>query len=226
MIHADSQFAEGDTWSIIVIDPETREIGIAGASCTFDCRDIGSIIPGKGAIVVQARSNENARDKGLELMDSGATPKQILAEIKKPHFNPEWQQYAVVTFDHLDAAATYTGKRTRMHKGALTAHGIAVQGNTLASRQVVKAAMEAALDAQRKKRPVDEVLMRALEAGALAGGDKRCGEQKATSAFIMVAKPDDHPEKPSLDLQVVGLKIGGGNAVSTLRGKYDRFQNS
>ncbi|HET9277132.1 MAG TPA: DUF1028 domain-containing protein, partial [Flavitalea sp.] len=45
------------TWSIIVIDPKTKEIGIAGASCTRSVYGIGAIIPGKGAIVVQAMSN-------------------------------------------------------------------------------------------------------------------------------------------------------------------------
>jgi len=42
------------TWSIILIDPQTKAIGIAGASCTYSVYGIGSIVPGKGAVVVQA----------------------------------------------------------------------------------------------------------------------------------------------------------------------------
>lgn len=212
---------DGHTWSIIVADSQSREIGIAGASCTFDCRDICSILPGIGAIVVQARSNTDARDKGLELMDSGASPRKILEAIKKPFYNPDKQQYAILTLNHLEAPVTYTGKRTRFHKKALTAPGITVQGNTLANRRVIPAMMEAALAAQKRNLPVTEVLLHALEAGAAAGGDKRCGEQRATSAFITVARPGDHPEKPSLDLQVTGEKIGGSNAVSLLRTQFD-----
>lgn len=215
---------DGDTWSIIVIDPETKDIGIAGASCTYECREIGRIIPGKGAIVVQARSNDDARNKGLELMDSGATPKEILAAIKKPRFKPERQQYAILTLDHLDAAEVYTGRSTRRHKKALTARGIAVQGNTLASSDVVNAAMATAQTARKDSLPVAEILMRALEAGAEAGGDKRCGAQNATSAFLTVAKADDHPEKPSLDLQIAGIEIGGPNAVYMLRQKYRKLE--
>ncbi|HEY8155731.1 MAG TPA: DUF1028 domain-containing protein, partial [Myxococcota bacterium] len=44
-------------------------------------------------------------------------------------------------------------------------------------------------------------LLRALEAGAEAGGDARClPEQAALSAFLMVAAPDDAPGSPSLRL--------------------------
>ncbi len=44
-------------------------------------------------------------------------------------------------------------------------------------------------------------LMDALEAGARAGGDRRCTpELAALSAFLFVAKPDDAPDAPSLSL--------------------------
>ena len=42
--------------------------------------------------------------------------------------------------------------------------------------------------------------MRALEVGAEEGGDKRCGDQKASTAFITVARPADHPKRPYLNL--------------------------
>ncbi|UFH57910.1 hypothetical protein [Spirosoma sp. KNUC1025] len=48
------------TWSIILINPKIGEIGIAGASCTYNCSDIGKIISGQGAIIVQAISNADA----------------------------------------------------------------------------------------------------------------------------------------------------------------------
>ena len=44
----------------IIIDPKTNEIGIAGASCTYNCYGIGKIIPKKGAIIVQ-RNRESAQ---------------------------------------------------------------------------------------------------------------------------------------------------------------------
>ena len=56
------------TWSIIMIDPKTNEIGIAAASCTYNCYGIGKIIPSMGAIIVQAMSNNEAREKGAAMI--------------------------------------------------------------------------------------------------------------------------------------------------------------
>ena len=64
--------------------------------------------------------------------------------------------------------------------------------------------------------------MIALEAGANTGGDNRCGAQKATSAFIMVAKPGSR--KPYLSLNIFGQGRGGQNAVTMLRGKFEKFK--
>ena len=62
------------TWSIIVVDPKTKKIGIAGASCTPSVYGIGAIMPGKGAIVVQANGNPLARLQGFRMIMDGATP--------------------------------------------------------------------------------------------------------------------------------------------------------
>ena len=59
------------TWSIIVVDPKTKEIGIAGASCTVSVYGIGVILPGKGAIVVQANGNPYARLQGFRMLMDG-----------------------------------------------------------------------------------------------------------------------------------------------------------
>jgi uncharacterized Ntn-hydrolase superfamily protein len=212
------------TWSIIIIDPKTKEIGIAGASCTYNCYGIGGIIPGKGAIIVQAMSNKEAKAQGLEMILSGQSPEQIIAELRKAMYDPERQQYAVVTLQHLSAPRTYTGDSTHQVNGSLTATGIAVQGNTLASERVIQAIFEAALQAQQAGLPIREVLMIALEAGAQAGGDKRCGEQRATTAFITVAHPNDHPKHPYLNLVIFGQGKGGQNAVAMLRNKYNKWK--
>ena len=116
------------TWSIIVIDPKTKEIGIAGASCTMSVYGIGAIVPGKGAIVVQAMSNGIARLQGFRMIMDGATPAAILEEIRKPNYNPELQQYAILCMNDIKHPATYTGTEATPHKGTLTGNGISVQG--------------------------------------------------------------------------------------------------
>jgi uncharacterized Ntn-hydrolase superfamily protein len=209
------------TWSIIIIDPTTKEIGIAGASCTYNCYGIGEIIPGKGAIIVQAMSNTAARDKGLQMIISEYSPGQIIAALRGPFFDPERQQYAIVTLKDFSNPMTYTGDSTKYYRGALTTDGISVQGNTLTNENVLKEIFNAVLKGQNASLRIDQILMLALEAGAKAGGDKRCGEQKATSAFIAVAKPGDR--QPYLKLVIFGQAKGGQNAVHMLRKKYERW---
>src|SRR4051812_38072718 len=92
------------TWSIIIIDPATRLIGVAGASCTPNCYGIGAAIPGKGAIIVQAMSNSEARKRGLEMILANASPEEIITALRNADFDPERQQYAVVTLNDLTPA--------------------------------------------------------------------------------------------------------------------------
>jgi hypothetical protein len=44
------------TWSIIAVNRATGEVWISGASCTSHVSGIEQIVPGKGAVVVQAMS--------------------------------------------------------------------------------------------------------------------------------------------------------------------------
>lgn len=211
------------TWSIIVADPKTGMIGIAGASCTYSVYGIGAIAPGKGAIVVQAMSNPLARMKGLKMIMADAAPEEILKAIKDPEFDPEEQQYAVVCINYPDKPQTYTGSETTPDKGTLTAKGISVQGNTLAGPKALQAVFDAAIKAQKSALPIEEVLMLALEAGAQFGGDKRCGERTASSAFLTVAQKDDIAKKPYLNLVVYG-NDDNANAVEALRRKYNSWK--
>lgn len=211
------------TWSIIVVDPKTNQIGIAGASCTHSVYGIGAIVPGKGAIVVQAMSNLFARVKGLEMILADAPPSEILDALQDPRYSPEVQQYAIVTLKYIDSPATYTGASTSTYNGALTARGVSVQGNTLASPEELQFVLNTVIKAQQDSLSIEEVLMLGLEAGAALGGDKRCGDIKALSAFLTVMKPGDDPKKPYLNLVVNGTtdKV---NAVEALREKFNTWK--
>lgn len=210
------------TWSIIIVDPKTHEIGIAGASCTYNCYGIGKIVPNMGAVIVQAMSNSNAREKGIRMILADASPEEIITAMRDPIFDPERQQYAVVTIGYLDQPGIYTGRLTKPFHGGLTDYGVSVQGNTLASDTTLAVVMAAVRKGKGDALHISEILLTALEAGARAGGDKRCGEQRATSAFLMVAGPND--KKPYLDLQIFGQGKGKQNAVYLLRIKYLRWK--
>ncbi len=215
------------TWSIIVIDVKTKQIGMAGASCSQGVYGIGVTVPGKGAIIVQAMSNSDARRKGYQLMLSGATAPQILKAMMDPEFDPEDQQYAVITLTDPDSPVTYTGKQAYTSKGAITGRGISVQGNTLASDGELQAVFDAAVKAQKQNLPLEQVLMLALEAGAKLGGDKRCGERKASSSFLIVHNETDTVREPWLKLVVSGGDAAPDkNAVELLRARFEAWKRN
>ena len=211
------------TWSIIIIDPKTKEIGIAGASCTYSVYGIGGIVPGKGAIVVQAMSNKSARNKGLQMVLADASPDEILRAIKDPDFDPENQQYAIVCLRNINSPKAYTGKKTTSAKGTITTKGVSIQGNTLSNKKMLNEILHVVLKSQKASLPIQDVLMLALEAGATYGGDKRCGDRKASSAFITVAKPYDDARHPYINI-VVNESDYATNAVKALRKRFNNLK--
>ena len=210
------------TWSIIVMDPKTKQIGIAGASCTISVYGIGLILPGKGAIVVQANGNPFARLEGFKMLMDNATPAAILEKLRQPQFDPEQPQYAIMALSDIEHPVTYTGTRTISQAGSLTGNGISVQGNMLTHAEEIQAIFDAAVKARKDSLPIQDILMLALEAGAKSGGDKRCGERKASSAFVIVAKPDD-VDKYWLSLIIMG-NDDHTHAVEALRQKFDDWK--
>ena len=210
------------TWSIIVVDPKTKKIGIAGASCTPSVYGIGAIMPGKGAIVVQANGNPLAKLQGFRMIMDGATPAAILEKLRSPDFDPEHQQYAIISMDDFSHPVTYTGKQTVSYASTLTGNGITVQGNMLTNPDEIQIIFDAAVKAQKDSLPIQDILMIALEAGAKAGGDKRCGDRKAASAFLTVSKPEDI-DKHWLNLVILG-DDGHTHAVEALRRKFDDWK--
>ncbi|MEM7485397.1 MAG: DUF1028 domain-containing protein [Bacteroidota bacterium] len=204
------------TWSIIAVDRKTGEIGIVGASCTFDVSGIASIEPEKGAIVVQAASNYFARMKGVSLMEINASAQEILNAMKAKRFEPEQQQYGVILLKEGTSPLVYSGTEIADWNGEMIGDDFAVMGNILFGEQVVKKAFDAFN--QNRDKSLAERLMLALKAGEEAGGDKRCETQYARSAFIMVYKPQDGA---ILKLAVQGIQKGGEPAVTLLNQQFD-----
>jgi uncharacterized Ntn-hydrolase superfamily protein len=208
------------TWSIVAVDPRTREVGSAGASCTPYVAGIVALAPGRGVIVAQARSNAAARARGVNLLSRGGSPAAVVAAISQPAFDETYaeQQYGAASLDFFQRPAAFTGPRIPPWAGHLLAPGVSVQGNTLAGSEVLAATMEAFQGAH--ERPLAERLLNALEAGSSRGGDVRCGSQTATSAYVAVARAGDSPRSPSLKL-VARESRGGQNPVHVLRRRFE-----
>ena len=177
------------TWSLVALDPETGEVGAAAATCGKMVWVIAEVVPGRGAVVAQGDTLLDGRDHAAEAIRADRTPTEILFELTDPTFDPafETRQYGVVARDGEPEA--FTGAETEdvaLSRGDAT---VTVQGNLLTGAAVVEDALAAFQDADGE--PMEERLMRGLEAGAAQGGDSRCPPDRAAkSAFITVATVD------------------------------------
>ncbi|HEX6042326.1 DUF1028 domain-containing protein [Longimicrobium sp.] len=213
------------TWSITAVDPRTREVGIAGASCTPDVIGIAGVVPGRGVIAAQALTNDAARRRGIEMLRGGASPMEIVRAVTDSVFDPGFgaQQYGVAALGH--APVAYTGAATEAWMGHALDADVSVQGNLLVGERVVGDAMAAyRVAASDTSESLADRLLLALEAGAAAGGDARCPGQTALSAFLIVAGPDDRRDAQHLRLYVNGQSYGGANPVALLRQRYDEWR--
>ncbi len=217
------------TWSIVATDPETGEVGIAGASCTGEVDVIGGVVPGHGVIAAQGITNPAARERGQELLAAGGSPQDVIAEITGDAFDPSawWsltsgaqaRQYGVVALGFESAPANYTGRRTLSWAGSAQGDGVSVQGNLLAGPEVVAAAFSRFEQVRGDCRSMlHDRLIEALEAGAKSGGDRRCEPAlTALSAFLEVAGPDDPVGASSLRLIVTPPFEPDGGIPTLLR---------
>jgi uncharacterized Ntn-hydrolase superfamily protein len=209
------------TWSIVAVDPATGDVGSAGASCTPYVAGIARLVPGRGAIVAQAASNMEAKALGARLIAEGAAPTEIIASITDPAFDAAaaQQQYGIAVLRPVPRTAVHDGAAIRAERHSITASTFAVLGNTLVSRAVVERA--AAEFSVAPNLPLADRLLAALEAGAKAGGDRRCGAKTAQSAYLGVAKPGDRPTNLSVRLIITTDPDDTSNPVALLRRRYD-----
>ena len=214
------------TWSVVVLDSTTRTIGIAAASCTHDVYGVGRFMPGEGVVISQAYGNRAAGTKALRMITQKRSPKDIIDTIARYDFDESLynRQYAVITFAHYNNPYTYTGDSIADFKtNAYTAPGIAVQGNSLANPEVLEKVFDAVKKAKAQGKKLEEILMIALEVGSKYGGDGRCGDQTARSAFVLVGGPND-VDCSYLDIRVAGINKGGKNPIPILRREIDALK--
>lgn len=206
------------TWSVVKLEDDSKSIVVAGASCSFMVYGIASVVPGKGVAIVQAASSEQARAYASEQIAAGLPLKTILAHIIDSTFIPDVdeQQYALLSFAEWQEPVTYTGDETSAWRGAKSSPGISVQANTMVSEKIVSAAFNILQGKTSSDLELAEQALVALQAGSAAGGDSRCGEATASSAFISVFRATDQPSMPYINLVVFGIEPGAANAVSRL----------
>jgi uncharacterized Ntn-hydrolase superfamily protein len=208
------------TWSVGLLDQRTRTIAVAAASCTFSVYGIAGVIPGAGLVFAQAESNMRARDEAMEGIRRGVENEAILKLITSYEFDPRsaYQQYALLSFREIASPVTFTGNATPDWHGVFSTNGITVQGNALVNREVLAAAYSSLLKAAWSNEvELAQAVVSALAAGSALGGDRRCGETTASSAFVTIFRATDGPQSPFLNLVVRRPDASNRNAVKVLQ---------
>jgi len=193
------------TFSIVALDPANGDLGVAVAS-KFPC--VGAVVPwaraGVGAVATQSWANTDFGPDGLGLMGGGLPADAALDAVLEPDADREERQVGFV--DARGGAASFTGANCMDWAGGRTGDGFAVQGNILASGDVLAALAETYA---RTEGDLCDRLLAALLAADAAGGDRR-GKQSAALLVVREAggyegrndryidlRVDDHPDAPS-----------------------------
>lgn len=198
------------TFSIVAADLQAGEVGCAVQSKYFS---VGSVVPwaraGVGAAATQAAGVAVYGARALEELDRGATPEEALERVLADDPGRETRQLGLVSAD--GRAAAFTGAECNDWAGHRIGAGFAVQGNILAGEAVVDEMVRAF---EKTVGPLANRLVAALEAGQVAGGDKR-GQQSAAVVVERVGarsesregidricdlRVEDHPE-PIVELR-------------------------
>lgn len=177
---------EGDppvaTFSIVAFDPKTKELGVAVQSKIVA---VGAVVPwakaGVGAVATQAWANTSFGPRGLALLAEGKSPAEVVKTLTDDDRGADVRQLGIINAK--GEAATFTGDKCSAWAGGFTGKHFAVQGNILASEEVVKAMGKAFEAAEDNGGDLGERMIAALLAGQEKGGDKR-GKQSAALLIV------------------------------------------
>jgi len=163
-----------NTFSIVAVDPSTKQVGVAVESKYFA---VGAVVPwvhaGIGAVATQANVRARFGSLILDALAKGERPQVALDAVLASDSNAAYRQIGIVSAD--GDVAHHTGTECREWAGARTGQGFSIQGNLLAGAGVVDSMADAFTASSGS---LAERLLASLEAGQEAGGDKR-GQQSA-----------------------------------------------
>ena len=196
------------TWSIVAKDPSSDAFGIAVASCFFA---VGAMCPymrsGAGAVSSQSLVNPYLGVWGLRLLESAVpAPTAIDGVVATDPGRATRQIHAV---DPQGRTGAWTGSDCVPWAGHLADEAVSVAGNMLAGPAVVEDTLATYLEHADK--PFAERLLRAMDAGERAGGDKR-GRQ---GAALRIVSTEAYPGPGSAGRRSRRCR---GGAVAALRG--------
>jgi uncharacterized Ntn-hydrolase superfamily protein len=194
------------TFSIVARDARTGMLGIAVTTKFFG---VGSLCPfaraGVGAVATQALVNPTYGPRGLDLLAAGHSPDEVADVLLAQDEGRDHRQLHLISAN--GAVAARSGAECIDWFGHQTYpdFGFSVAGNMLAGAAVIAETARAYQSASDDV-AFPERLIRALEAGQAAGGDKR-GRQSAAMLIVSTEvypyldiRVDDNPD-PVVELR-------------------------
>jgi uncharacterized Ntn-hydrolase superfamily protein len=169
------------TFSIVAIDPQNGDLGVAVASRYFS---VGSVVPwamaGVGAVATQANVNVGYGQQAIDLLRQGLSAQEVLKRLldDDKFDGKDGRQVAIV--DAKGNVAAFTGPNAPKWAGDRQGKTWSAQGNILVGPQVPEAMGKAFESTQGE---LAEKLYAALKAGDAAGGDSR-GRQSASMLVV------------------------------------------
>jgi len=222
-------FARGAraTYSMVVVDAETRQMGVAVASCVplKTVRLVAGLVRGRGAFVTQSYLREAAHAEAEQALTRGDTADDVLAALTAIGSDPDrdLRQIAVVTL--APGAATFTGPRALPYaqhgtyrEGKIVA---TVQGNLLSGGDVLRAMGDTF--AATSGDTIDR-LVEAFEAPSRQSpliGDARC---LASSRSAIAATLDVIGDDPNADLHIAVGEESGPDPLPAVRAAFEAYR--
>ena len=211
------------TFSIVAVDPDTGQIGSAGASCVSGAYSISDVLPGLGAIHTQAADIDSNKSLARQRMLAGDSPQEIMDYMAThdAEGQPAIRQYGAVDFrDGAVRSAAFTGTSTITYAGHLAGATYAIQGNILLGPEILTNMEKAFVEASGA---LADKLMAALQGANVPSADRRCGVLPSISAFVRVARPDDPNPSGFLDLNV-DLGDFSQNPIDLLQERFEEWK--
>lgn len=177
---------ELNTFSVAARCARTGMLGVAVSTAVPAVGGICSFVrPGIGAIATQSWVNPYLGIDGLKLLEAGRTAEETLQKLIAEDPGRADRQVGIV--DSQGRVAAHTGAACVEWAGHIVGNGFSVQGNMLVGSATIE--RMAAVASESEALDLPERLMRVLEAGQAAGGDKR-GKQ---SAALKVYNVEEYP---------------------------------
>jgi uncharacterized Ntn-hydrolase superfamily protein len=160
------------TFSIVAVEPGT---GVCGAAVASKYPAVGHVVPytraGVGAFCTQHYHQPRWGERALDLLSSGKQSEEVLVELLAGDEQREKRQLAIIDMQGRAANRNPSqADESGSYWGAMTGRYYAVQGNTLARREVITEMASAYEDTRGS---LADRLMASLVAGDRSGGDHR-----------------------------------------------------